>query len=48
MTNAVAINQPAVLLPVLSGLEWTIRHEPNRPPTLENAEFLPSLDGQIT
>jgi hypothetical protein len=25
-----------------------IRHEQNRTSTLENAEFLPSLDGQIT
>ncbi|MFZ0672219.1 MAG: hypothetical protein WAM50_18155, partial [Pseudolabrys sp.] len=36
------------LLPALAGLEWAIRHEPNRTSTPENAEFLPGLDGQIS
>jgi hypothetical protein len=35
------------LLPALTGLEWAIRHEPNRTSTLEKAEFLPSLAGQM-
>jgi hypothetical protein len=30
-------------MPALAGLEWAIRHKPNRTPTLENAEFLLSL-----
>src|SRR4249919_2621114 len=33
------------LLPALAGLEWAIRHKPNRTSTPEKAEFLPSLDG---
>jgi hypothetical protein len=36
------------LLTALAGLEWAIRHEPNRTSTLKKTEFLPSLDGQIT
>jgi hypothetical protein len=36
------------LIPALAGLECTIRHEQNRTSILEKAEFLPSLDGQIT
>src|SRR5438874_8844783 len=35
------------LLTALAGLECAIRHRPNRTSILENAEFLPSLDGQI-
>src|SRR6185437_2847655 len=33
------------LIPALAGLECTIRHRQNHTSTLENAEFLPSLDG---
>jgi hypothetical protein len=36
------------LLPALAGLEWAIRHEPNRTSTSKIDEFLPSLVGQIT
>ena len=36
------------LLTALAGLECAIRHRPNRTSILENAEFLPSLAGQIT
>src|ERR1700712_140806 len=36
------------LLPALAGLEWAIRHEPNRTSTSKNDEFLPSLVGQIS
>jgi hypothetical protein len=35
------------LLPALTGLEWAIRHQPNRTSTLKKAEFLLSLVGQI-
>ncbi|HLZ02993.1 MAG TPA: hypothetical protein VKR55_12670, partial [Bradyrhizobium sp.] len=37
----------AGLIPALAGLEWAIRHEPNRTSIAANAEFLPSLDAQI-
>ena len=33
-------------MPALAGLEWAIRHDPNRTSTAKKAEFLPSLDGQ--
>jgi hypothetical protein len=36
------------LVAALAGLEWAIRHKLNRTSTPEKAEFLPSLDGQIT
>src|SRR6476620_8028340 len=36
------------LLAALADLECAIRHEPNRTPTPQKAEFLPGLDGQIT
>src|ERR1700730_14867868 len=36
------------LLPALAGLERAIRHKPNRTSTPEKAEFLLSLDGQIS
>jgi hypothetical protein len=36
------------LVPAVAGLECAIRHKQNRTSTSENAEFLPSLDGQIT
>jgi hypothetical protein len=36
------------LVPALAGLEWAIRHEPNRTSILEKAEFLLNLVGQIT
>jgi hypothetical protein len=36
------------LMPALAGLEWAIRHNQNRTSTSEKAEFLLSLDGQIT
>jgi hypothetical protein len=35
-------------MPALAALECAIRHEQNRTPTPQKAEFLPSLDGQIT
>ncbi|HLZ02729.1 MAG TPA: hypothetical protein VKR55_11335 [Bradyrhizobium sp.] len=38
----------AGLIPALAGLEWAIRHEPNRTSIAANAEFLPSLDEQYT
>jgi hypothetical protein len=38
----------ARLIPVLARFEAVIRHEQNRTSTLQNAEFLPSLGGQIT
>ncbi|HLX16015.1 MAG TPA: hypothetical protein VKS24_12515, partial [Bradyrhizobium sp.] len=39
--------QQTGLLTAIAALECMIRHRPNRTPTLKNAEFLPSLDGQI-
>src|SRR5258707_9616662 len=36
------------LLTALAALECAIRHKQNRTSTPKNAEFLPSLDGQIT
>ncbi|MGY3607248.1 MULTISPECIES: hypothetical protein, partial [unclassified Bradyrhizobium] len=38
----------AGLIPALAGFECAIRHQPNRTSTPGKAEFLPSLDGQIT
>lgn len=35
------------LVTALANLKRAIRHKPNRTSTLENAEFLPSLVGQI-
>src|SRR5260370_40370776 len=43
-----ACRKQARLVPALAGLECMIRHKPNRTSTHENAEFLPSLDGQIS
>ncbi|HLZ03363.1 MAG TPA: hypothetical protein VKR55_14580, partial [Bradyrhizobium sp.] len=37
----------ADLVPALAALECVIRHKPNRTSIAGNAEFLPSLDGQI-
>src|SRR3984893_1944406 len=37
----------AALIPALAGLECPIRHGQNRTSTLEKAEYLPSLAGQI-
>src|SRR5260370_19474121 len=42
-----ACRKQARLVPALAGLECMIRHKPNRTSTPENAEFLPSLVGQI-
>src|SRR5260370_11684810 len=43
-----ACRKQARLVPALAGLECMIRHKPNRTSTPENAEFLPSLVGQIS